>query len=91
MEAGFADRRMLIVEDNFHIAVAMAELLEPQGAEVAGPVATVSNAAGSDLQCRTHRRAALYINLRSELVYPVADALAACACQWSLSRATTGD
>ena len=68
-------RRILIVEDNFNIAVAMARLLKAQGAEVAGPAATVPDALALIANGERIDGAALDINLRGKLVYPVVDAL----------------
>ena len=42
-------RRILIVEDNFHIAGAIARVLKAQGAEIIGPVGTVKDAFASSL------------------------------------------
>jgi DNA-binding NtrC family response regulator len=42
---GLQDRRILVVEDDWYIADAMATLLEKAGAVVIGPVATVAEAA----------------------------------------------
>ena len=71
-------RRLLVVEDDYMVAVQMAQSLEELGAEVIGPVGSVEDAlvmvetadAGVDA-------AVLDINLHDERVYPVADALAA--------------
>jgi len=38
--------RILVVEDSWHIGVALKSLLRALGAEVAGPVATAADAAG---------------------------------------------
>ena len=42
--SSIAGRRVLIVEDNFHIAGAIARVLKAQGAEIVGPVGTVKYA-----------------------------------------------
>jgi DNA-binding NtrC family response regulator len=42
---GLDSRRILVIEDDWYIADAMALLLEKQGAVVIGPVATVAEAA----------------------------------------------
>jgi DNA-binding NtrC family response regulator len=42
---GLENRRILVVEDDWYIADAMAALLEKEGAVVIGPVATVAEAA----------------------------------------------
>ncbi|WP_157937642.1 response regulator [Oceaniglobus roseus] len=65
-------RRVLIVEDDFHLALELARHFEDAGAEVLGPSATLGNAwekvASADV-------AVLDINLRGALVYPLADSL----------------
>src|SRR3954454_16183654 len=71
-------RRLLVVEDEYLIAVSLARALEGRGAEVVGPAGSVQDAlalveaAGDQLD-----GAVVDINLRDERVYPVADALAA--------------
>jgi CheY-like chemotaxis protein len=74
---GLAGRRILIVEDNFIIAAALARILKAQGAEPIGPAATVSDALALIAQDERIDGAALDINLRGKMVYPVADALRA--------------
>jgi len=67
-------RRVLIVEDEHLVALALADDLEDAGAMVIGPVATVDGAL--DLLAReTLEAAVLDIKLQSEMVFPVADAL----------------
>jgi CheY-like chemotaxis protein len=70
-----AGYRVLLVEDNFNIARALARALETHGAEIVGPVATVKDAmarVGSDDRIDG---ALLDINLRGEFAYQVAEAL----------------
>jgi CheY-like chemotaxis protein len=73
-----AGRRILIVEDEYLIAMDLALGLEEFGAEVVGPAGSVAEALelvesdGDKLD-----GAVLDVNLRDERVYPVADALAA--------------
>jgi DNA-binding LytR/AlgR family response regulator len=67
--------RILIVEDNFNIAVGMARLFKARGAEIAGPVATVSDALAQIAKIERIDGAVLDINLRGMLVYPVVDVL----------------
>jgi CheY-like chemotaxis protein len=69
-------RRVLVVEDNFNIAVALTRLLKLRGNEVVGPTATVSGALAL-LADHQIDGAILDINLRGETVYPVVDALRA--------------
>jgi CheY-like chemotaxis protein len=74
----FDELQILIVEDNYFVAAAVAQRIEDQGARVVGPVATVQSALelvekhGSELD-----GASLDINLAGELIFPVADALLA--------------
>lgn len=81
-ESGVAERmpgrRLLVVEDEYMIAMELVSTLEELGAEVVGPAASVEDAlalVGSDGDRLD--AAVLDINLRDERVYPVADALAA--------------
>lgn len=67
--------RLLIVEDNFNIAVGMARLFKGQGAEIVGPAATVPDALALIANLERIDGAVLDINLRGMLVYPVVDAL----------------
>jgi CheY-like chemotaxis protein len=71
-----AARRVLVVEDNFNIAVALTRLLKLRGNEVVGPTATVSGALAL-VADQPLDGAILDINLRGETVYPVVDALRA--------------
>jgi len=71
-----AGRRVLIVEDRYLIASEIAEDVRGLGAEVAGPCATVAQA--TELVAREEVDAALLdVNLDGELVFPLADLLAA--------------
>jgi len=69
------DRRILIVEDDFHVADSLSLALRASGAHVVGPAATVSAALKLVASCERVDGAVLDINLRGEVVYPVADAL----------------
>jgi CheY-like chemotaxis protein len=75
--AAFAGRRVLVVEDNFNIAFAMARILEAHGAEPIGPVATVQDALALIEGNERIDGAALDVNLRGKMVYPVANVLRA--------------
>lgn len=75
---GIVGRRLLVVEDEYMIAVELAHALEEMGAEVIGPAGSVEDAL--DLLGDDDGRldaAVLDVNLRDERVYPVADALRA--------------
>lgn len=73
---GLRGRRLLVVEDEYVIAMDLAGALAEAGVEVCGPVGSVDDALrlveheGSRLDA-----AVLDINLRGELIYPVAQAL----------------
>ena len=67
-------RRVLVVEDNFNIAVALTRLLKLRGYDVVGPTATV-NGALALIADETIDGAILDINLRGEMVYPAVDVL----------------
>jgi CheY-like chemotaxis protein len=74
MNEALTDKRILTVEDEYMLAQELALFLEQHGATVVGPVGTVQAALG--LATREAVDAAvLDVNLRSQLVYPVADAL----------------
>jgi len=70
-----AGRHILIVEDNFNIAVGLARLFKAQGAEVIGPAPTVAEALALVANLERIDAAVLDINLRGKLAYPVVDAL----------------
>lgn len=70
-------RRVLVVDDNFHIATAMARLLKTRGAEIIGPIGSVEDALALIAESEHIDGAVLDINLRGETVYPVVDALRA--------------
>lgn len=72
-----AARRVLVVEDEYFIADDMAKALAQIGAEVVGPVPTRDQALALLSQEGAFDAAVLDINLRGEVVYPVADALRA--------------
>jgi DNA-binding response OmpR family regulator len=68
-------KRILVVEDEYYLADDIVRALRSRGAEIVGPVATLSQAerlvSDGGLDC-----AILDINLRGEMGYPVADRLA---------------
>lgn len=68
-------RRVLVVEDDYHVASSLALCLEAEGVEVLGPVASVEAALGLIAQVSPIDGAILDINLKGEMVYPVARAL----------------
>ena len=69
-----ADRRVLIVEDEYFLADDMAKALQKLGAQVVGPVPTRDKALAL-LADKAVDAAILDINLKGQMVFPVADAL----------------
>lgn len=67
-------RRILVVEDEYFIAVDIKERLEAAGAVVVGPVATIGKAL-SLMETETLDGAILDLNLGGEMGFRVADAL----------------
>ena len=72
--ATMAGKRLLVAEDEYFIAKGLARHLTAAGAEVVGLTASVSDALWV-VQSERLDGAVLDINLRGDLVYPVADAL----------------
>jgi DNA-binding NtrC family response regulator len=70
-----AGRRVLIVEDDFSIADAVAGLFRLWGAQVIGPVASVKDALTHIAAGEHIDGAVLDVNLNGKNVYPVADLL----------------
>jgi DNA-binding response OmpR family regulator len=70
-----AGYRVLLVEDNFNIARALARALELHGAKIIGPVGTVKDAMARLDANEPIDGAVLDINLRGEFAYRVADVL----------------
>lgn len=75
--APLAGLRLLLVEDEFVLAVGLSDTLGDLGADVVGPVASVSDALGLLETLPEIDGAVLDVNLGREAVYPVADALLA--------------
>lgn len=71
-----AGRSVLIVEDEYLIAAALAEELGDRGAMVLGPAPSVQRALALVAGVAHVDLAVLDVNLRGEDVYPVADVLA---------------
>mgnify|MGYP004521999259 CR=1 FL=1 len=70
-------RRVLVVEDDFFLALELEEQLEAAGAIVVGPVPSIKDAALLLTIARRIDVALLDVNLGGELVYPLADQLTA--------------
>ena len=74
-ETELSGMRILVVEDEPLLAMACADLLADSGCTVAGPVSSVKQ--GMQLiEQEAIDGAILDINLRGEMVFPLADALA---------------
>ena len=69
--------RILVVEDEFMLADELHMVLEAAGALVLGPVGSVEEALRCIAMASTIDGAILDVNLDGELVFPVADHLAA--------------
>lgn len=70
-------RRILLVEDEYFIADDLRRSLSAAGAAIVGPVATLGGALDLADNGGPLDGAVLDINLRGEMVYPVADRLKA--------------
>jgi CheY-like chemotaxis protein len=71
------DRRILIVEDAYLIAVTLSDALEAAGSVIVGPVPSVDKAI-KKIESESQIDAAVVdVNLGGELAYPVADTLLA--------------
>src|SRR5262245_26712100 len=68
-------QRVLLVEDEFLLSAVLTADLRGAGYDVLGPFATVGSAMAA-VQSETFDGAILDINLKGELVYPVAEELA---------------
>ena len=68
--------KVLVIEDDFLIAVSVQEMLEALGCEVLGPIGTMAKALDA-CQSTDADAAILDLVLNQELAYPIADALVA--------------
>lgn len=66
---------LLLVEDEFVLALGIADVLVDAGADVLGPVGAVDDALRLVEQIPEIDAAVLDVNLAGETIYPVADAL----------------
>jgi CheY-like chemotaxis protein len=71
------NRRVLVVEDEYMLARDLCGELEQAGAVVVGPTPNIEGALALIASERRIDVAALDVNLRGELAFPVADALSA--------------
>jgi CheY-like chemotaxis protein len=76
LDASSRSARILVVEDEYLLAEALADALTALGAQVVGPVAGLAEALDLAADAAIDG-AVLDINLRGEMVFPLADALAA--------------
>ena len=74
---GIEGLKLLLVEDEFVLALGLADTLADLGAVVVGPVATVEDALALVERVPEIDAAVLDVNLGREVAYPVADALLA--------------
>jgi CheY-like chemotaxis protein len=70
-----ADRRVLVVEDDFAIANVIVEAFRARGAYIVGPAGNLKDALAIVAGKEHIDGTVLDINLRGEMVYPVADVL----------------
>ena len=70
-------RRVLVIEDEYFLADDMAQTLRTLGAEVIGPVGDVQDALGLCSDATAIDLAVLDINLKGQMIYPVAQELRA--------------
>jgi DNA-binding NtrC family response regulator len=76
VEQSLQGRRILVVEDEYLLAGDFSQALASAGAEVIGPVASIEDAIRVIAAEAKIDAAVLDVNLRGELVFPVADELA---------------
>ncbi|MBB5866448.1 response regulator [Xanthomonas sp. 3058] len=70
-------RRILVVEDDYLLAESLSDLLTEAGVRVIGPVGNVPEALSLVASGYALDGALLDVNVRGQLVFPVADALIA--------------
>jgi DNA-binding response OmpR family regulator len=70
-------RKILVVEDEYLIADDLHDALKGMGAEVVGPIPTLADAMACVGVGTLIDAAVLDVNLRGEMIFPVADALVA--------------
>lgn len=75
MTSTLTGRRLLVVEDEYLLAVDLVSALEDQGAQVIGPAPSVDAALDIIDGGEPLDGAVLDLNLQGEMAFPVADAL----------------
>jgi DNA-binding NtrC family response regulator len=76
MNSPFSGRRVLVVEDEMIVAWLLQDMLADFGCEVVGPAASVDQALAM-IDAEFIDVAVLDVNLKGQMRYPIADALAA--------------
>ncbi|HEX2726407.1 MAG TPA: response regulator [Beijerinckiaceae bacterium] len=74
-QAALAGRRVLVVEDEYFVADDIARALHQLGADVVGPFASRDEALACFFSDDDVDIAVLDINVRGEMIYPLAEAL----------------
>lgn len=74
-EESLRGRHVLIVEDEYLLADDLSDALSDVGAKVVGPAGSIEQATALILSREPIDVAILDVNLRGEMVFPVADAL----------------
>jgi CheY-like chemotaxis protein len=74
IEAPFAGRKILVVEDEMMVAMLIEDMLGDLGCETVGPVGRLEEALSMAEQCSVDA-AVLDVNLNGRETYPVAEAL----------------
>ncbi|WP_027575118.1 response regulator [Bradyrhizobium sp. WSM1743] len=75
--ASFTGRRILVVEDEYFLADDISKALRKLGAAIAGPVGDLESALKLLHEGGTLDAAVLDVNIRSEMIYPIARELKA--------------
>jgi CheY-like chemotaxis protein len=70
-----AGRRVLVIEDEYFLADDITRALRSFGAEIIGPIGEMEEASGIVERNQDIDAAVLDINLRSEMIFPIARAL----------------
>jgi PAS domain S-box-containing protein len=74
-QRGIGDNRIMIVEDEFLVALALTDILAELGFSIIGPFATLADAKNALMQQEIDA-AILDVNLGGEFIYPLAEILA---------------
>jgi CheY-like chemotaxis protein len=88
---GLCGRRILVVEDEYLIAMDVCYALEQRGVTVIGPLPSVVDAMDVLAQISPLDAAVLDINLPGGRVYPLAEALSACGVPYVFATGYSAD